>query len=73
VAAWSRRSLGPNPAPSPQTRNLLKAGYRVVVWNRNAAKCDPLVAEGAQVGGQAGALLAPRCPVAPAAVAEALR
>lgn len=33
-----------------QTRNLLKAGYEVVVWNRTADKCDPLVAEGAKVG-----------------------
>ncbi|KAG2500279.1 hypothetical protein HYH03_001857 [Edaphochlamys debaryana] len=31
------------------TRNLLKAGYEVVVWNRNPAKCEPLAAEGAKV------------------------
>ncbi|KAG2439550.1 hypothetical protein HXX76_004903 [Chlamydomonas incerta] len=31
------------------TRNLLKAGYQVVVWNRNPDKCGPLAAEGAKV------------------------
>eukprot|EP00197_Chlamydomonas_leiostraca_P011313 CAMPEP_0202865804 /NCGR_PEP_ID=MMETSP1391-20130828/6361_1 /ASSEMBLY_ACC=CAM_ASM_000867 /TAXON_ID=1034604 /ORGANISM="Chlamydomonas leiostraca, Strain SAG 11-49" /LENGTH=322 /DNA_ID=CAMNT_0049545681 /DNA_START=91 /DNA_END=1059 /DNA_ORIENTATION=- len=31
------------------TRNLIKAGYEVYVWNRNPAKCDPLKAEGAKV------------------------
>jgi glyoxylate/succinic semialdehyde reductase len=30
------------------TRNLLKAGYDVVVWNRSPERCDPLVAEGAR-------------------------
>lgn len=29
--------------------NLLKAGYEVVVWNRNADKCAPLVAAGAKL------------------------
>jgi len=33
------------------TRNLLKAGYEVHVWNRDAAKSAPLVAEGAQAAG----------------------
>ncbi|PNW82258.1 hypothetical protein CHLRE_06g278148v5 [Chlamydomonas reinhardtii] len=31
------------------TRNLLKAGYQVVVWNRNPDKCAALAAEGAKV------------------------
>lgn len=30
-------------------RNLMKAGYKVVVWNRNPDKCAPLKAEGAEV------------------------
>jgi 3-hydroxyisobutyrate dehydrogenase len=29
--------------------NLLRAGYRTVVWNRTAAKCEPLRAAGAEV------------------------
>ncbi|GIL49830.1 hypothetical protein Vafri_6147 [Volvox africanus] len=31
------------------TRNLLKAGFEVVVWNRNSEKCKPLEQEGARV------------------------
>ncbi|PNH09751.1 putative oxidoreductase GLYR1 [Tetrabaena socialis] len=31
------------------TRNLIKAGYQVVVWNRNPDKCKALAEEGAQV------------------------
>ncbi|KXZ52284.1 hypothetical protein GPECTOR_10g916 [Gonium pectorale] len=31
------------------TRNLLKMGYEVVVWNRNPDKCKPLADEGAKV------------------------
>ncbi|EFJ53105.1 6-phosphogluconate dehydrogenase [Volvox carteri f. nagariensis] len=31
------------------TRNLIKAGYEVVVWNRNPEKCKPLEQEGARV------------------------
>lgn len=31
-------------------RNLLKAGFAVTVWNRTAAKMEPLVAEGAVAG-----------------------
>ncbi|GIL77665.1 hypothetical protein Vretimale_6780 [Volvox reticuliferus] len=31
------------------TRNLLKAGFEVVVWNRNPEKCKPLEQEGAKV------------------------
>jgi 3-hydroxyisobutyrate dehydrogenase-like beta-hydroxyacid dehydrogenase len=36
----------------PMARNLLKAGYPVTVWNRTAAKAQPLVAEGATLAGQ---------------------
>jgi 2-hydroxy-3-oxopropionate reductase len=32
----------------PMARNLLKAGYALTVWNRTAAKAEPLLAEGAQ-------------------------
>ncbi|NLD13894.1 MAG: NAD(P)-dependent oxidoreductase [Gammaproteobacteria bacterium] len=32
----------------PMCRRLLAAGYSLTVWNRNAAKCAPLVTEGAQ-------------------------
>ncbi|KAI8472738.1 MAG: 6-phosphogluconate dehydrogenase [Monoraphidium minutum] len=35
------------------TNNLIKAGYRVVVWNRNPEKCAPLKAAGAEVAGSA--------------------
>jgi 3-hydroxyisobutyrate dehydrogenase len=33
----------------PMARNLLRAGIRLVVWNRTASKCKPLAAEGARV------------------------
>jgi hypothetical protein len=33
-----------------QAQNLIKAGYKVVVWNRSEQKCDPLKAAGAEVG-----------------------
>ena len=32
-----------------QATNLLKAGYKVNVWNRNIAKCEPLRELGAEV------------------------
>jgi hypothetical protein len=32
-----------------QALNLIKAGYKVVVWNRSADKCEPLKAAGATV------------------------
>lgn len=32
------------------SRNLLKAGFLVTVWNRTASKMEPIVAAGAQVG-----------------------
>src|SRR5947209_4419465 len=31
----------------PMARNVLRAGYRLTVYNRTAAKAEPLVAEGA--------------------------
>ncbi len=34
----------------PMGRNLLKAGFPLVVWNRTKAKADELVAEGAKLG-----------------------
>ena len=34
----------------PMAINLVKAGYDVTVSNRNMAKCDPVVAEGAKAG-----------------------
>jgi len=30
--------------------NLLKAGYKLTVWNRTATKCDPFARKGARVG-----------------------
>ena len=33
---------------APMARNLLRAGFPLVVWNRTAARADALVAEGAQ-------------------------
>jgi len=30
--------------------NLVKAGFDVTVWNRNPAKCDELVLQGAHLG-----------------------
>lgn len=35
----------------PMTRNLLKAGFQVVVYNRTASKAAQMVAEGAQMAG----------------------
>lgn len=34
----------------PMARNLRKAGYPVVVWNRTAARADELIREGAKLG-----------------------
>jgi 3-hydroxyisobutyrate dehydrogenase-like beta-hydroxyacid dehydrogenase len=34
----------------PMARNLLKAGFPVVVWNRTAARAEDLVPEGARLG-----------------------
>lgn len=35
---------------TPMSRNLLKAGFDLVAWNRTAAKLQPIVDEGAQRG-----------------------
>jgi 3-hydroxyisobutyrate dehydrogenase len=35
----------------PMALNLLKAGFELTVYNRTAAKCQPLLAAGAQVAG----------------------
>ncbi|HYL69300.1 MAG TPA: NAD(P)-binding domain-containing protein, partial [Candidatus Limnocylindria bacterium] len=32
---------------NPMARNLLKAGYPLVVWNRTASRAEDLVHEGA--------------------------
>lgn len=40
----------------PMCRRLLAAGYPLTVWNRNPAKCQPLVAEGAQQADSPAAL-----------------
>ena len=36
-----------------QARNLMKAGYRVTVWNRSPDKCKELEGEGASVADSA--------------------
>ncbi len=38
----------------PMAANLLKAGFAVTVWNRTAARMQPLVALGAQAAGSPG-------------------
>lgn len=38
------------------SRNLLKAGFPLIVWNRTAAKAQPLAAEGAQLAASPAAL-----------------
>ncbi len=35
----------------PMAANLLRAGFELTVWNRTAAKCEPLVAAGARAAG----------------------
>ncbi|MGA8222048.1 MAG: NAD(P)-dependent oxidoreductase [Candidatus Acidiferrales bacterium] len=35
---------------NPMARNLLKAGFPLVVWNRTPARAQPLVQEGAKLG-----------------------
>ena len=42
----------------PMARNLMKAGYSVVVFNRSAGKMDVLAAEGAEKAASVGALAA---------------
>lgn len=38
----------------PMTQNLIKAGYKVVVWNRNLDRAVPLQEAGAEVRGMGG-------------------
>src|SRR5215469_11361093 len=41
--------LGLGNMGAPMARNLLRAGYELVVWNRTPARCIPLEDLGAQV------------------------
>ena len=41
---------------APMAANLLKAGFEVTVWNRTAARADPLVALGARLAGSPAAV-----------------
>jgi 3-hydroxyisobutyrate dehydrogenase-like beta-hydroxyacid dehydrogenase len=41
--------------------NLLQAGHRTIVWNRTAAKCEPLQSAGAEVA-DSPADMAAKCP-----------
>ncbi len=42
--------LGLGTMGSGMAANLLKAGYKLTVWNRNAEKCEPFARKGAPVG-----------------------
>lgn len=49
--------LGTGIMGAGMARNLLRAGHEVSVWNRDAAKTEPLIAEGAlRTAGPAGAV-----------------
>jgi 3-hydroxyisobutyrate dehydrogenase-like beta-hydroxyacid dehydrogenase len=41
--------LGLGTMGSGMASNLLKAGYKLTVWNRSAEKCKPFAREGARV------------------------
>ena len=43
--------LGLGTMGSGMAANLLKAGYKLTVWNRNAEKCEPFARKGAGVAG----------------------
>lgn len=43
---------------APMAQNLLRAGFELTVWNRTAAKCEPLVAAGATAAGSPAAVAA---------------
>ncbi|MFA1551248.1 NAD(P)-dependent oxidoreductase [Actinomadura chokoriensis] len=43
--------LGTGIMGGAMARNLLRGGHRVVVWNRTAARAEPLAADGATVAG----------------------
>lgn len=50
--------LGMGAMGVPMARNLLKAGYNVVVWNRTLERAQPLSAEGARLAATARAAAA---------------
>lgn len=50
--------LGTGLMGAPMARNLLKAGFGVVAWNRTRAKAEALVGDGAMVADTAGAAVA---------------
>ena len=41
--------LGLGTMGSGMASNLLKAGYKLTVWNRSTEKCEPFAREGARV------------------------
>ena len=43
---------------APMAANLIRAGFEVTVWNRTAAKCDPLTKLGAALAGSPAELAA---------------
>ncbi|KAI5071167.1 hypothetical protein GOP47_0013418 [Adiantum capillus-veneris] len=49
--------------------NLIKAGYNVSVWNRNASKCEPLINQGARCG-SSPADIASQCNITFAMLAD---
>ncbi len=46
---FSTAVLGTGIMGAAMARNLLRAGHRVTVWNRTAARAEPLAADGARV------------------------
>lgn len=46
--AWTIAVLGTGTMGAPMARNLIRAGFRVRVWNRSAAKAAALVVDGAR-------------------------
>ena len=48
--------IGTGTMGAPMATNLLRAGIPLVVWNRTARKCEPLVAAGAQRAADVGAV-----------------
>ena len=40
----------------PMARNILRAGFPLVVWNRTSERCLPLVEEGAEVAAEPASL-----------------
>ncbi len=54
---------------SAMAANLVRAGFEVVVWNRNPDKCAPLVAAGARQGGSPRQVVE-ECPLTFAMLAD---